>query len=124
MKLPKKQRGMTILGWLAVISIVGGITTIGVRLVPHYMDFNTAVKLLDSMTREPDMINKRTSDMVAMYTKRLKLNGIYDFQLKERLKIKRGSEKVKFRLAYEVREPIMTNMFVLLIFEHEVELVN
>jgi len=124
MNLPKKQRGLTVFGWLMLIIIIGGSTTIGIRLVPHYMDFNNAVSLLEGMSREPGMINKRTVDMTAMFRKRLKLNNIYNFDLKERLKIKRGPDKVTIDLEYEVREPIVANIYVLMIFKHHVQLRN
>jgi hypothetical protein len=122
MNLPNKQRGMSALGWLLLIAIVGGATTVGIRLVPHYLDFNNAVNLLESLKSEPNMINRRKSAMLARYTKKLKINGIYDFNLKEKFKIKRYPDKVTFDLAYEVREPIMSNMYVLLVFEHHAEL--
>ena len=124
MNLAKKQLGMTVIGWLVLISIVGGATTIGIRLIPHYMDFRTAVSLLEGMTNEPGMINKRKTDMIAIYRKKLKLNGIYDFKLKERLIIKRAPDKVSIDLVYEIREPVMSNMYVLLIFEHHIQLTN
>lgn len=122
MNLPKKQRGLTGLGWLMLILIVGGSTTIGVRLVPHYMDFNTASSLLDTMAREPGMINQPNVNLLAMYTKRLKINNIYDFKLKERLKMKRSADQVTIDLDYEIREPIVANIYILLTFKYKVEL--
>ena len=122
MNLPKKQQGMTVLGWLMLISIVGGATTLGVRLVPHYMDFNTAVTLLDAMAREPGMINQRTVGLRAMFKKKLKINNIYEFDLKERLKIKRASDRINIDLEYEIREPVVSNVYILLTFKHNIVL--
>jgi hypothetical protein len=122
MSLPGKQRGLTALGWLVLVLVVGGTTSIGVKLVPHYMDFNTAVRLLEGMTREPGVIHSRTADLRANFQRRLKVNNIYKFDLKERLKIKRVNGRMNFDLDYEVREPITTNINILITFKHNIEL--
>ncbi|MDK1023638.1 MAG: DUF4845 domain-containing protein [Gammaproteobacteria bacterium] len=124
MNLQKKQQGLSGLGWMLLILIVGGTATLGIRLIPHYVDFNTAAAILDGMSREQGLISKRTSDIEAMFKKRLKLNNIREFKLDERLTIKRASDRIIINLEYEVREPLVYNIHVLLTFKHNVQLRN
>ena len=117
-----KPRGLSATGWLLLIVIVGGFASVGAKLVPHYMDFSTASNILDNLSQQQGMVNKRTSDIKAMVLKRLKLNNIRDYNLNERMKVKRTADRIIVNLDYEVRVPLVGNSFVLLVFKHTVQL--
>lgn len=122
MNLPEKQQGLSGVGWLLLIVIIGGTTTFGIRIIPHYIEFNTASAILDTMSLEQGLVNKRISDIKDLYKKRLKINNIRKFKLDERLTIKRGSDRIIINLEYEIREPLVSNIYLLLAFKHNVQL--
>ena len=122
MNLPGKQQGLSTSGWIFLILIIGGLTTLGMKLAPHYMDFNTITTLLDNMSREQGLVDKRASEIKAMITKRLKLNNIRDFGLDEKLTIKRASDRLIIELNYDAKVPIAGNLQLLATFAHKVEL--
>jgi hypothetical protein len=54
------------------------------------------------------------------FIRRIDINGIYDFDQKENLKISKAKGKTSMTLDYEVRKPVAGNVQVVMIFHKEV----
>jgi hypothetical protein len=122
MNLPNKQQGMSASGWIFLILIIGGMTTIGMKLIPFYMDFGTVKTVLNDMSQEPGLVNKRLSVIEGMIVKKLKLNNIRDFGVKDRITLKRASDRVVIDVMYNEKIPVVANIQLLVSFDHRVEL--
>ena len=48
-----KQRGASFLGWLLIVVAVGSAAVLGLRLVPHYIDYQTIVSVVDAPAGGP-----------------------------------------------------------------------
>ena len=119
MKFSNRQRGLGVAGWLILIVVFGGITTIGMKLVPLYLDHNTMSNIIDGVAAEPNIGNKRNIDIQEMIINRFKINNIRDFDWKKNLVIKRDSEGVKIILDYEARVPLAGNVDLMAKFYKE-----
>jgi hypothetical protein len=118
----KKQSGLSASGWIFLVLIIGGFVSIGAKLAPYYFDHTTVSTILKSMTNEPGLVDKRIPELDAMIVRRLKLNNIRDFDLGNRLVMKRGSDRIIIDLDYEVRIPLVSNLELVASFEEHVEL--
>ena len=102
MNFPYHQRGMSVSGWLFMVLLVGGLVTVGVKLVPHYLDHNTMSRVLDNLAQEKDIGASRVPAIYDMIQKRFKVNGIRDFPIRDYIKVKRTKNGVELLMDYEI----------------------
>jgi len=117
-----RQKGMTIIGFIIVLSFALFVSYLGMKIVPLYMEYYSVSRILDGLA------NEQGSRNYAPYTIRLKimtgLNVSYSDNIKESdIKIKRGSSTL-VRIVYEVRTPILGNLDVIAKFDKQVALTN
>ncbi len=122
--LPARQKGLSFLGWLLTIMVLGSVITVGMQLIPLYLDHDKMSGVLDSMAEESGMANKRQYELEDTIKKRFKVNNIRDFNHKDNLKIKRDKSGVKIILDYEVRVPLVKNIDLIARFDKSVSLKN
>ena len=119
----RKQKGLTLIGFVIVLSFVLFITFIGMKIGPIYMEYYSVVSAMNGVASE------RGSARLSPYQIRVKvLNRLYvsyatDNIKETNIKITRGDE-VKLRIAYEVRKPVMGNLDVVAKSDRSVKLAN
>lgn len=119
---PHKQRGVGFAGWLIIILLLGGVLSIGTKLVPVYLDNNTISDLMDKLSEEPDMSIKNKAEIFKILTNRLKLNNIRDFKVDENMDVVRTKDGTALVLNYEQRVPVAGNLDLIASFHKEVML--
>jgi len=124
MGLLKYQVGASVTGVMMLVLLVGGGLTVGMKLVPLYMDHSTIETLLDKLATEDGMADKRKGELVSLLENRLKLNQIRDFPLQENLEIEKTRNGTELKLNYEVRLPLVGNVDMIASFSKEIELRN
>ncbi|MBD3649184.1 MAG: DUF4845 domain-containing protein [Pseudomonadales bacterium] len=124
MKFRRDQKGLGAIGWLFMILLFGGFLTIGAKLFPHYLDYNTMAGVLDSISEIDGMAARRTPDIRDVIDKRFNLNNIRDFPIDENIEIKRTQKGVEIVMAYEVRVPLVYNVDLVASFDKQVALRN
>ena len=117
---PKRQRGMTFISWLLVLGIAGGIAAIALTLIPIYLEHYSIKHVLVQFEDERDLDKMSTTEVRALMHKRLKINGVYDFNVKENLKVERDKGRVTVRVLYEVRKPVLGNVDLVVHFDDAV----
>jgi len=122
MKLPNRQRGLSFFGWLLMILVFGSVITMGMKLLPLYLDHNTMSKVLDGMAAEKGLAGKRQYELEDMIKKRFKVNNVRDFNHKDNLVIKRDKSGVEVIIDYEVRIPLIHNVDLIASFDKSVTL--
>ena len=55
MRSIKRQEGMTTIGWLIVLALIGFFVLLALRMVPSYLEFFKVVSTLDSLESEGAM---------------------------------------------------------------------
>jgi hypothetical protein len=119
---PKGQAGLSAIGWLFLLLIVGGGFSVVSSLVPHYWDHNILARIITDMGREPGLVSQPTETIAAMVEKRLEMNNVRGFGLKEKMKVKRADDRVIIDVQYEVREPFFHNIYFVMVFAEQVDL--
>ena len=113
----KKQRGMTFWGWLVVLSIVGVAALVGIKLFPKYYDFLSVKSIVNQIAEEDYVTPPKKTQVWSSMNKYLDVNYI-TYIKKEHLKVKKEKDGTHITIDYEVREPIMGNVDVILSFKH------
>ena len=116
----RRQKGMTLIGFIIVLSFALFVSYIGMKIVPLYMEYYSVNRILEGIAAEPG------SRDYSPYKIRLKImTGLdlsYSDNIKEsHIKIKRGSSTM-VQVKYEVRTPILGNLDVIAKFDKQVSL--
>jgi len=123
MKTQHRQRGMTGAGWLLVLFLIGFFSLLTIKLAPIYMENYTVKTVLASLEQEPLITKKSVGEIRKMIRRRMKVNGIYDFE-KDAVKITRSGGVTKVEITYEVQKSVAGNVDLLVFFSDSVELVS
>lgn len=119
----RKQRGMTLIGWIFVLGIIAFFATVVMRLLPMYQEYYGVVQIMDGMEVELKN-NKMTKNQVLLMMYKRFDTG-YIFSVKEdNIEILRGKNNVhvsKIVIDYEVRKPFMAQIDLIGHFHLEVD---
>lgn len=112
---PSRQRGMGLVQWLILIALVGGLATMAIRTIPHYIDFYTMVSVVEALPKNEVhvMSPQKIRDTLK---KRLKINNIRDLDLSKVVSIQRKRGETELTLDYEIREHLVYNIDLVLTF--------
>ena len=119
----RRQQGMTGLGWLTVLFLLGFFVLLTFKLVPIYLEHHTIYSVLHSLEEEPLITTKSSREVEQMIMTRLNTNGVRDLK-RESIKIERTPGLLKVTIAYNVQENMIGNVDVLVKFNDNVELVG
>ena len=115
------QRG-SMSGVVLALLTVASVIFLGARLTPVYLDHSTMVTVMQKMSQENDLALLRDAKILETMGVRLKINNIRKFDLKDKLKITRGSHGAELVLDYEVRIDLFANLYLIAAFEKKVPL--
>ncbi|MCP4046518.1 MAG: DUF4845 domain-containing protein [Gammaproteobacteria bacterium] len=116
----RKQGGLTLIGFIIVLSVVLFVAYLGMKIGPKYMEYYSVVSALNDMSKEPG--NAKKAPVILRRNLRARLYVSYSSSVRDRhIKITR-SNGVRMRVAYEVREPIIGNLDVIMTFDKSVPL--
>jgi hypothetical protein len=123
MKSIKRQNGMTGLGWLTVLALIGFFSLLTIKLVPIYLEHYSIKTILLSLKEEPLITKKSPQEIRTLLKRRLKVNGVYDLD-KNAITIKKSTGVLKVDITYEIRKNMAGNIDVLVHFSDNVEMVS
>lgn len=118
MLLQKRQKGMTFLGYVIVLAIIGFFAIMALKLTPVYLEYQSIVKIMNNVAQE-----NITSPNALRSTiqKRLDVNNITTVTAKD-FRIRRGEGATELSIEYEARTKFAGNLWFLLQFDHSVNL--
>ena len=114
---PNRVAGLSTWGWIAVAAIAVTAFSIAMRVVPHYLD-NQLVKA--SVDRLPENLHNTMSksDVYEHFQKQFRVEN-FPLRARDIIKIERGDKGTKLQISYEVREHVLGNADVVLVFHDE-----
>ena len=118
----RKQGGMTIIGFVMVLSIVIFVSYIGMRVVPIYMEYYSVVSAMNGVASERGSSKYSLNDIRGKVLNRLYVS--YSTNVKGKNITKTRGNGVHLRIAYEVRTNVMGNLDVVANFDRSVRLSN
>ena len=116
-----KQRGMTFLGILLVIIVVGAWVYAGIRLVPKYLEY---VRVASTLEKVRDEFESNPGSTEFMLRKAIERH--FDIEMvtaidSNDIEIKKDGGSFYLRANYEDTVPLVANVSFLLTFDKTVE---
>ena len=116
------QRGMTAIGWMLVLGLIGFFALITLKLFPLYMEFGKVSSVFESLENEPGITRKSRSEIVSLIDKRFDVNDVRNVDPKA-TKVSKDKGVLSVSIQYERREHLFANIEVIATFDKQVEVV-
>ena len=118
----RKQRGLTLIGFVLVLVMTVFIAFIGMRIVPMYMDYYAVVSALNGVAAERGSSRLSAGQLRLKVIMRLQVSYVESVGERD-IKISRQGG-LKLGVDYEVRQHIIGNLDVVGKFSKYVPLAN
>lgn len=118
-----KQSGMTLIGFIIVLSFVIFLSFIGMKIGPIYMEYYGVVSAMNGVADEQGSARLSPYDIRVKVLNRLYVSYSADNVKSANIKVIRRNG-VFLRVAYEVRKPVLGNLDVVATFDRSVRLSN
>ena len=107
----KRQRGLTAISWIIIIAFLGVQGMVALRIIPLYMNYNSAKSIMENLKNDPDIRDQSAKSIKNILQKRLDVNGLYALRdNKQAFKFAKAKNGLKLILQYEERGPIIGNL--------------
>jgi hypothetical protein len=112
----RKQRGLTLIGFIIVLAFGLLIAYTGMRVIPMYLEYHALVNALNTLANTPGAKDMEPSRMRTNIINSLWVSYASNNIRREHIRITR-SDGVKVRVVYEVRKPWVGNLDIVGKFE-------
>jgi hypothetical protein len=119
-KRKHRQRGITFLGALTVLFLIGFFTMLIIKIGPLYMEHAKVRSALESIKSQPDLASKSRDDLVNMFENRLYINYVEGIGRKNMLITKNGG-RTRIEVTYDRSVNIFGNLDVVTHFNDIIE---
>ena len=107
----RKQTGLTLIGFIIVLAVVGLFIYVGMKLVPMYTEFYSVKQALKGLSEEPNIAQQDPGRIKDLFFRRLYIS--YSENVKpQNVKIRRADNGWQMDVQYEVRVPLVFNLDV------------
>ena len=119
--MKRKQGGLSLLGFLVVLAVVGFAAYVGMKLFPMYQEYYSVRSAMKGLANEPGVADMDPAKVQDLFFRRLYIN--YSENVKpQNVKFERTDGGWKMRVNYEVRRPLVGNLDVVGRFDSTQEL--
>jgi len=117
--MKQRQRGMTFLGLVTILAILGAGLYAAIRLVPVYLEYTKVARALEQVRDEHSAIESNPQLIRRSLERRWDVEDIASIGWQE-VEIKKSNEGYDVRAAYEVEQPFVANVYLLAKFDKSV----
>ncbi len=114
------QRGLSPLGMLAVLCLVGFCAMFAIKVVPHYMDYSSLKSIHNKASHTSGIMDMPQKKFEYEITKGLQVNGIRTYKTADSTYRSDEDGQPVIGFEYSIKEHLFSNIFVLLEFAHEI----
>jgi hypothetical protein len=119
--MKQRQRGMTFLGIVIILLILGSALYAGIRLVPVYLEYSKVVRSLNQVRDEHAAIDTNQNLIRRSLERRWDVEDISSIGWKE-VDITKTSEGFDLNAYYEAERPFVANVYLLVKFDYTVSI--
>ena len=117
----QRERGMTFLGIVIILLIVGSALYAGIRLVPVYLEYTKVARALEQVRDEHAAIDTNPALIRNSLERRWDVEDISRIGWKE-IEIDKTAEGYDMTASYEAEEPFVANVYLLVKFDKTVSI--
>lgn len=119
MYVPRRQRGITFLGWMAILFLAIAAGYVGIQIGPPYANYVTLVGVVESVHEDRGLRDAPMSDIRRALNTRMRLNEVDDLG-RDVVEIHQPGGELAFSIIYEVEKPLIGNVHLLLKFDKRI----
>lgn len=109
--MKRTQGGMTLIGFIIVLGVIGLFAYVGMKLIPMYSEYYAVKSALKGLQQEPGIANRDPAKIQDLFFRRLYIS--YAENVKPaNVKIERTDGGWLMSVDYEVRKPLLANLDV------------
>lgn len=113
----QKQKGLSALGWLFVITVFGFSILVVSKLAPYYLDNRFAVATLKGLADDPEFPSMSTTEIRTKLAKTFTINNIRG-KARDSVKVAKNNKSTIVKIEYEERIHLLQNVDVVLTFNN------
>lgn len=114
------QTGLTFLSVLVILGLIAFFTLLILKIGPIYLDHYKVKTVLASLESEPNLASESTRKVRSLLMRRFDINMVEHVKKKD-IAIKKRDGVLTVEIDYEVIEPIIGNIDVLVYFDDRIE---
>jgi hypothetical protein len=115
----RKQRGVTIWGWLVILLLIAFFTMLAVKIIPLYLDGYKVVTSITSLKNDSNAHGKTPRELRELLMKRLDINMVTDLG-RDDIYISKERNGYRVEVDYVKQEKIFGNLSVVVEFNESV----
>ncbi len=117
MRSMTRQKGMTGIGWLIVLGLIGFFVLLALKMVPSYLEYYKIVSTLESVTEESGFDSP--VEIRRLIERRFDISFVSTITPKD-VAIKSAGQNYSVRAKYDVKVHLFGNVYVLMAFDKQV----
>jgi len=118
MRSLQRQKGMTAIGWLIVLGLIGFFTLLTLKMSPSYMEYYKIVSTLDSLEQESGI--QSPADIRRLLNRRFNISYVETINEND-VKITTAGPLFKVTAKYDSRVHLFGNVYVVMAFYKQVK---
>jgi hypothetical protein len=118
----RKNRGLTLIGFLIVLVVVLFFAYAGMRVVPMYLEYHALVNAMNKLRDDPAAKKMPAHKIKESIERSLWVSYASNNIKREHIRISKKTNGVNVRVAYEVREDFLGNIDLVASFDRTVVL--
>ena len=118
-----RQRGLSFVGLIALVGILGFAAVIGLKLIPIYMDSWKIDGVIKSVIKEPGITQQSRQEVIELVLKRLDINAVDAVNYKnykESLTVSKRKNNTSINVNYRIETPLIGNLSLVAEFDKSV----
>lgn len=109
--MKRTQTGITLLGFVIVLAVVGLFAYVGMKLFPMYSEYYSVKTAMKGLANEPGIANSDPRRIRDLFFRRLYISYAENVK-EEHVKVTRVDDGWRMDVSYEVRKPLIANLDV------------
>ncbi|MDW8479656.1 MAG: DUF4845 domain-containing protein [Xanthomonadales bacterium] len=116
-----RARGITLIGFLVVLGVLGFFAYLAMRLVPIYLEFYTVSAAMDKVKSEIGIQNANPIEARKAFMRYLEVDYVDSIQ-EQHVTVTRERGRLTLRVKYEIEKPFIDRIHLVGKFDRAVEL--
>jgi hypothetical protein len=117
MRRPNNQSGITLIGFLLILMVLGFFAFLGMRLFPVYIEYYGLRQAMKALAAEPGVATKTPEQIRSSLDTKLDFSYVTNVK-KNNVRVTRQGGNYLLNVRYEVRGPLVYNLEYIATFDH------
>jgi hypothetical protein len=121
--MKQSQRGITFIGFILMMCVVGFFAYVAMKLVPVYSEYMGVVKSMNQLQTEPGIASKDVSEIRQLLNVKFDIQYVDESMIPpQNIQLKKQSGAASLRIFYDKRVDFIYNVDLLVSFDKTVNL--